>query len=92
MAAVAPLEREIGESHPDLVVTTLLQHALAAARVTLGATHIELGQGGDLGQVDHDTHLALLIDIHLDALDKLLVEYRQVVEKRWWTFQEDIPF
>lgn len=80
-------------ARPELVVTTLLQHALGATRHALAGVHPELGADDDLGEVDEESHLALLIVIHLGDLDKLLSQYRAVVESELRDYgNDDLPF
>lgn len=91
-AVIEHLNHHLRIARPELVVTTLLRHSLAATRHALVAVHPEIELVGDIGEVDDDGHLALLIAIHLAELDKLLAEYRHAVERHWWAFEEEIPF
>jgi hypothetical protein len=88
------LGHALAVARPELVVTTLLQHALGATRHALAGVHPEIGDDSlDLGELDDDAHFALLIALHLVDLDKLLSQYRAVVEAQWRDYDNaDIPF
>ena len=83
MCTVANLDHRVAVEHPELVTTTLAQHALGAARQALAVAHPEIETLGDLGDVDYGCHLALLLATDIVALDRLLAEYRLVVEHQW---------
>lgn len=87
------LDHALAAARPELVVTTLLQHALGATRNVLAGVHPELRSDDlDLADADHDTHLALLIAVHVVDLDKLLGQYRHTVESAWRSCDGQIPF
>lgn len=66
--------------HPELVVLHLLQHALAAAHQALSGPHPEIHTNGDLGTLEEECHLAILIAEQLGTLHDLLARYRVVIE------------
>lgn len=83
MSTLANLDHCVAVEHPELVTTTLAQHALGAARQALAVAHPELDAYGELDEVDYGCHLALLIAVDVIALDRLLAEYRLVIERQW---------
>ena len=86
MSTLANLDHRIVIEHPELVTTTLAQHALGAARQALAVVHPETeayGEFDDLDDLDYGCHLAMLIAVDIVALDRLLAEYRLVVERQW---------
>jgi len=83
MSTLANLDHRVAVEHPELVTTTLAQHALGAARQALAVVHPEIESLGDLDGIDYGCHLALLIAVDIVALDRLLAEYRLVVERQW---------
>lgn len=83
MSTLANLDHRVAVEHPELVTTTLAQHALGAARQALAVVHPETEACDTLHEVDYACHLALLIADDIVALDRLLAEYRLVVEREW---------
>jgi hypothetical protein len=88
------LEHALAVARPELLVTTLLQHALGATRHALAGAYPEIGDDSlDLDDVDHACHVALFIVLNLTDLDELLERYRAVVEDEWRDYgSDDIPF
>ena len=90
---MSDLDHSLAVARPELLVTTLLQHALGATRHALAGVHPELrDENLELGDVDQAVHLALLIAIHVVVLGDLLRQYRHVVESEWRSYDGDIPF
>lgn len=87
------LDHDIARDNPELVVSTLLQHALQATRHAFVSMYPEIGAQHDLGQVDHGCHLGLLIAHEMRVLDELLTRYRRLTEAGWHAAQnEQLPF
>lgn len=86
------IDLDTGAIHPQLFVTTLLQHGLDATSHALAAAHPEIRDDDDLGGLDEDSHLALLLILQIRDLDKLLVQYRQLTQLRRLAPDGDIPF
>jgi hypothetical protein len=90
---VTELDHRIGVENPELVVSTLLQHALHAARHAFAAAYPEIGTSGNLGELEDDRHLALLIAHQILELDDLLARYREVTEALWRAHDDrPLPF
>jgi hypothetical protein len=90
---MSDLDQSLADARPELVVMTLLQHSLGAARHALLTAHPELhDENLDAGDVDDPTHLALLIALHLGDLNDVLRQYRTAVESEWRSYDGDIPF
>jgi hypothetical protein len=89
----AVLDPRCTADHPELVVVSLLQHALEATRRALAHAHPHIVHDGELGDLHHDEHLALLLALHLADLDKLLTEYRDLTTALWQAHDDDLlPF
>jgi hypothetical protein len=83
MSTLANLDHRGAVEHPEPVTTALAQHALGAARQALAVVHPETEAYGALDDIDYACLLALLIADDIVALDRLLAEYRLVVERQW---------
>jgi hypothetical protein len=90
---VGDLDHTLAAARPELVVTTLLQHALGAVRHALVIAHPELhDENLDLSDAHDPALLALLIALQLGDLHDLLQQYRTAVEAEWRSYADDIPF
>jgi hypothetical protein len=90
---VGDLDHTLAAARPELVVTTLLQHALGAVRHALVIAHPELrDENLEADDIRDPAHLALLIALQLGDLHDLLQQYRNAVEAEWRSYDDHIPF
>ena len=69
--------------HPQLLVTTLLQHCLDAATHALAAAHPEIGECGSVRELDEDAFVAHIVVRQLSEIGYILDRYRALTEGAW---------